>query len=43
VSARESLKGRDPFTERRTLAERDLLVARTRQFGRSKERRHPSL
>ena len=43
VSAGESLKGRDRFTERRTLAERDLLVARTRRFCRSKERRHASL
>ena len=43
MTAGESLKRRDRFTERRTLAERDLLVAHTRQFGRSKERRHASL
>jgi UDP-2-acetamido-3-amino-2,3-dideoxy-glucuronate N-acetyltransferase len=43
MTAGESLKRRDRFTERRTLAERDLLVARTRQFGRSKEPRHASL
>ena len=41
MKVRVSLKGFDRFTERRILAERDFLVARTCQLGRSKRwRRH---
>jgi hypothetical protein len=40
MRVRFTLKGRDRFRQPRTGAERGFLAACTRQFGRSKRRRH---
>jgi hypothetical protein len=40
VRVRVTVKGPDRFTQRRTRAERGRVAARTREFARSKRRRH---